>query len=53
VRELLDLGVREIVVKRGATGSSYYDAEQRIDVPGSQSKRWIRPAPATVSAPPL
>jgi len=34
VRELLDLGVREIVVKRGAAGSSYYDAEQRIDVPG-------------------
>ncbi|WP_394791135.1 sugar kinase [Rhodoferax sp.] len=34
VQELLGLGVREIVVKRGAAGCSYFDSSQRIDVPG-------------------
>jgi sugar/nucleoside kinase (ribokinase family) len=33
VAELLDLGVREIVVKRGAAGSSYFARDTRIDAP--------------------
>ncbi|MBS0449341.1 MAG: sugar kinase [Proteobacteria bacterium] len=31
VREILGLGVKEIVVKRGASGSTYFDATQRVD----------------------
>lgn len=31
IAELLALGVKEIVVKRGAAGASYFDAAQRID----------------------
>lgn len=34
VPELLALGIREIVVKRGAGGCTYFDAGQRIDVKG-------------------
>ncbi|MEJ8845891.1 tagatose kinase [Variovorax rhizosphaerae] len=34
VREILDLGVREVVIKRGARGSSFYDASHHVDVPG-------------------
>lgn len=34
VNELLAIGVREVVVKRGAHGSSYFDTEQRIDAKG-------------------
>ncbi|GAB7126976.1 sugar kinase [Silvimonas sp. JCM 19000] len=33
INELLGLGIREIVVKRGAQGCSYYDREQHIDMP--------------------
>lgn len=32
VKELHALGVKEIVIKRGADGSSYFDRHQRIDV---------------------
>ena len=38
VQELLSLGVKEIVVKRGSGGASYFDCEQRLDV---------RPLPVT------
>lgn len=34
VKELLALGVKEIVVKRGVQGSSYFDTAQRIDAKG-------------------
>jgi sugar/nucleoside kinase (ribokinase family) len=34
VKELLGLGIREIVVKRGAGGCTYFDAQRRIDVQG-------------------
>ncbi|MEJ8845893.1 tagatose kinase [Variovorax rhizosphaerae] len=34
VKELLDLGIREIVVKRGAHGCTYFDAQHRVDVDG-------------------
>lgn len=33
VAELLAMGVREVVIKRGAHGSTYFDAQQRIDAP--------------------
>lgn len=32
-KQLLDLGVREVVVKRGASGATAYTAEGRLDVP--------------------
>ena len=34
VRELLDRGVREIVVKRGSHGATYFSRDARIDVAG-------------------
>lgn len=34
IRRLLDAGVGEIVLKRGAAGASYFDAEGRIDSAG-------------------
>ena len=33
IKELLGLGIREVIVKRGSAGSSYFDARQRIDMP--------------------
>ena len=33
IEELLALGVREIVVKRGREGCAFYDATRRLDVP--------------------
>lgn len=32
LRELLAMGVKEVVIKRGAEGATYVDAERRIDV---------------------
>ena len=32
--EILDLGVTAIVVKNGADGSTYYDADGSLDAPG-------------------
>ena len=52
VRELLGRGVRTIVVKKGAEGATCYDADGHARPRPSRSRRSIRPAPATPSAPP-
>ena len=33
IEEILEMGVREIALKRGSEGGSYYDATQRISLP--------------------
>ena len=49
IDELLKRGVREVVVKRGKDGCSFYDGtSEHIFLPSS-SKRLIRPVPVTAS----
>ena len=51
-RELLARGIRAVVVKNGADGASYYAPAGRSTARLPQSRRSIRPAPATPSPAP-
>lgn len=49
IEELLERGIKAIVVKRGAEGASYFDHSGEVSSPHSKSKKSIRLAQAIAS----